>query len=154
MIGQALRGEVESRRALLTNQELSLRERETALVGREAEAAEEAQRRRLLPLLPADDANKKLTLPERVEEKEEEAGEGGGEGLTGRPLTDKYWPMESDWDGEESMGEGGEGRQAGAGEGGGERGGEGEGREGSPGQLSQPLHSFRFECAACLLVVW
>eukprot|EP00904_Undaria_pinnatifida_P008910 jgi/Undpi1/5149/HiC_scaffold_19.g08500.m1 len=145
---QALRDEVESRRVLLANQELSLRERETALVGRETEA--EDRRRRLL-LLPADDANTRASRSKRGGEQEQEEQEEQREvvGEEGGRVTAQYWPMESDWDrgvtGEARVEDGGgtgRGARERGGERGGEQGGEGGERQGTAVE-PQPLHSFR-----------
>lgn len=98
---QALRAEVESRRVLLANQELSLRERELALERRESGSGAASATARLAAATAA--AQAELRKKQQQEEEEEAkqdtrmAEEPATRQLTVRPSpVERFWPPTSD----------------------------------------------------------
>lgn len=96
LVDQALRAEVEGRRVLLANQELSLRERELALERREAESGAASAALRLTAAAAADADSTKS----EEEQKPESADAGQGEQQLADRLTPKerFWPITSEHD--------------------------------------------------------
>lgn len=99
VIVQALRAEVESRRVLLANQELSLRERELALEARESESGAASATARLAAAAAA--AAAEAELRKRQQQEEADKDRRGAEVAEARqlaarpPPVEKFWPATS-----------------------------------------------------------
>ncbi len=158
--GQALRAEVESRRVLLTNQELSLREREQALEKNEAEAKAALEALRLAAAAAAADAELRSQRLREAEKADEDGDTGDGEGegpqqpaaALSRPA-EAFWPPLSDQDverrdvseGVETIEEGGP-----VGDGAAPSEGTTPTPRGGGAAAEQSLHAFRcYVCAVC-----
>eukprot|EP00752_Nemacystus_decipiens_P005969 g5391.t1 len=97
---QALRAEVDSRRALLANQELSLRERELALERRESESGAAAATARLAAAAATAEAGaRKQRQREEADEERSAVEQAEKKQLAARPPpVERFWPPTSDQD--------------------------------------------------------
>lgn len=116
LVAQALRAEVESRRVLLANQELSLRQRELALERREAESGAASAALRLTATAAAGADS---TKSEKEKNSGSTYGAQGEQQLVDRPTpTDRFWPIAREHDAaelEEESGSGTKGEDSGMG---------------------------------------
>lgn len=97
---QALRAEVESRRVLLANQELSLRERELALERRESDSGVAAATARLAAATAAAEAELRKQQQQGGAHRDRYAAEEAEKSQlpARRPPAERFWPATSDQD--------------------------------------------------------